>query len=233
MRIGFHTNLKSYLANPYPKVGAIQVFIGRPISFWPSEIANPEEVKARIKELDLNVYVHAPYVYSLNHKENTASGNEKLSKIMESIGLKYMVVHCQGEHSVDDWKWFMESQIWNPEMVLLENMAKGSFKTLSEIEEISESCGCGICLDTCHLWNSGDTTTIKDWSRVKLVHCNVADGQFGGKKDNHTKKSISEGNVDWIQNEILSKVNCDIISETSDPVDLIKELQLINEIYKK
>lgn len=230
MRVGFHTNLQYYLANPEPKVGAIQIFIGRPISFWPTEIKNPDKIKDKIQELDLKVYVHSPYVYSLNHRINSVDGANKLQRIMKGIGLEYMVVHCQGEHSVQDWIEFLH-EITDPRMILLENMAKSTYKSLSELEEISNATGCGICIDTAHLSNSGDTTTLTDWSKVKLVHCNYADFEKGLKKDNHSSKSLISGDVDWVKENILSKVNCDLITEiNSTSVDLNEEIKVIQKL---
>ena len=231
MRIGFHSNLGMYLKHPTPAVGAIQVFLGRPISFTPSEPKDIEYVKDRIKELDLKVYVHSPYVFSLKHKTKSWGGINQLQTIMKNIGFEYMVVHCRGEYTVDEWVDFIDETI-DPRMILLENMANGAFKTLEELEEISERTGCGICIDTAHLWNSGDETQIKDWKHVKLVHCNVANGEFGGKVDKHSALSLSEGNVDWVQYRVLSHVDCDIITEVSAVVGYEKEIQLITKLLE-
>lgn len=228
-QIGFHTNLNNFLTCPLPDIHAIQVFIGRPISFLPSEFKDLDKIKTSMHELGLTVYIHSPYVYSLNHIEKSLDGINRMQAIMKLIGSKYMVLHCQGEHSLSEWVDFV-NKTNDPTMILLENMAKGTFKTLSELEHIANETGCGICIDTAHLWNSGDITRPTDWNIVKLVHCNVTDGQVGSKKDNHTNRSISVGNMQWIKEEILSNTTCDIITEVSNDVNILNEIQLINTL---
>lgn len=232
MQIGYHDNLSNFLKSPVPSIKVIQTFLGRPISFWPSQIKTPSVVRDRLEELGVRVYVHAPYVYSLNHRENTVDGANKLQKLMKEIGLKYMVVHCHSAQPINEWIELINDFI-DPQMVLLENMANGNFKTLSELETISEATGCGICIDTAHLSNSADMSRPKDWSRVKLVHCNIADHEKGKRKDNHSSRSILDGDVEWVKNEILRNVNCDIITEVSDSVGVLTECNKINEIIKE
>jgi len=231
MRVGFHTNLAMYLASPLPKADIIQIFLGRPVGFYPTEPKNIDAIKLKIKELDLKICVHAPYVYSLKHKKESLEGINQLQTIMKKIGIEHMVVHCRGGENINEWINFINSTA-NPEMILLENMAHGEFITLSEMEKIAEQTGCGICIDTSHLWNSGDTTTLRDWNHVKLIHCNVVDGIFGGKKDNHTNRSISVGNLEWLAERVLNNTSCDIITEISPVVGHENEISIIKSLLK-
>lgn len=98
--------------------------------------------------------------------------------------------------------------------VLLETMAgKGSevgrdFEELRAIVDAAEAAGCapiGICLDTCHVWDSGYDIVndldgvlsrfdaIVGLDRLKAVHINDSMNACGSRKDRHEK--IGKGKI--------------------------------------
>lgn len=233
-RVGFHVNLMEYLKDPYPGINAIQVFLGRPISFWPSKYTEKQIqlVLNKSKELNLKIYVHTPYVLSiLNHYDKTINALQQYQKLCKSLNIQNMVVHSGTGNRDKLIKTWLEifSKINNPSMILLENLTKGATLPLQDLEYIAKETNCGICIDTAHLYTSGDNTIINP-KYVKLVHANVCRGERGSKIDKHTKWSISEGDSEWAKNKIR-EFNCNLISEVNlSTVNINQELQTLTSL---
>jgi len=162
-----------------------------------------------------NVIVHAPYIINLANNKNFDFGVSFLKEELErcnQLGIKYLVLH-PGSHvgaGIDEginivikslnevFKTYQGNTI-----VLLETMAgKGSelgtnFKELKKIiDGVTYSNRLGICLDTCHLNDSGydlnnfdqvleDFDKIIGINRIKCVHINDSKNDKGTHKDRH------------------------------------------------
>lgn len=109
----------------------------------------------------------------------------------------------------------MLNQILTPDQhttVLLETMAgKGSEvgSTFEELREILDRVGLsekmGVCLDTCHVWDSGydiaghldqvlgEFDRVIGLSRLKAVHLNDSMNGLGSRKDRHAR--LGEGKI--------------------------------------
>ncbi len=173
-----------------------------------------EEMKKH--KIDINdIVVHAPYIINLaNGDENkynfSISFLKQECKRCEIIGIDKLIIH-PGSHVglgedvgikniINALNEILPTTKTN---ILLETMAgKGSEvgKNFEEIKKIIDGVGekdkIGICLDSCHLSDSGydvsDFDKILDklsdlniLSKVKCIHINDSKNVCGSKKDRH------------------------------------------------
>ena len=164
-----------------------------------------------------NVICHAPYIINLANKEKEDSWNFSISFLKREIdritqmGVKYMVIHPGNAlkldrevalHNIAD----ALNLIVNAEtdaMILLETMAgKGSecgvniYELKKILSYINLPDKFGLCLDTCHLNDSGiDIAKFADYleeldkeiglDKVKCIHVNDSKNAIGTHKDRH------------------------------------------------
>ena len=164
-----------------------------------------------------NVVCHAAYIVNLANKENPEAWNfairflkEELSRITE-IGINYLVLHPGNSLKQDrqtallniaeGLNYIIDSN--TKPMILLETMAgKGTECGINMCElkiildNVKYSDKVGICLDTCHLNDSG--VSIKDFDKyldefdkvigldkIHCVHINDSKNELGSHKDRH------------------------------------------------
>ena len=168
------------------------------------------------------VIVHAPYIINLCNEEKFDFSCKFLIeevKRVEKLGIKYLVLH-PGSHvglGVDEGidnickglKKVFESTNTSV-TILLETMAGKGTEIGRNIEEIKEiltrvnSKHLGVCLDTCHLHDSGyDLTNFDEFlnqfdvligiDKIKCVHINDSKNTIGSHKDRH--ENIGFGNI--------------------------------------
>ena len=185
-----------------------------------------KEAKVLMKEnnIDINdIIVHAPYIINL------ANGDESKYKFSinflkqeckrcESLGVSKLVLH-PGSHVGKGTDIGINNIInalneilpTTSVTILLETMAgkgKEIGKNIEEIkriiEGVSEKEKIGICLDTCHLFDSGyDVSSFDDildefdkvglLSKIKCIHVNDSKNIKGSHKDRH--ENIGFGNI--------------------------------------
>ena len=189
-----------------------QIFLGSPTSRARS--FNEKDIEAankKIKECDLSIYVHGPYIINLakvvENEWNVKLLIEEL-QVGYRVGCKGVVVHVGKSLKMDinEAKDIMEKQInmclkhATPECpLLLETPAKQGTELLSDIDDFVEfiqrfngNPNFGICVDTCHVFAAGynpleylkkliDEKGIK----VNLVHLNDSKCEKGSCKDRH------------------------------------------------
>ena len=178
------------------------------------------EAKEFMKEhgIDINdVICHAPYIINLANKEKEDSWNFSISFLKNEInritqmGINYIVVHPGNALKLDRMAALhnISEAINNiidadtKPMILLETMAgKGSECGINiyELKEILDNINLkdkvGICLDTCHLNDSGiDIAKFSEYleefdrtiglEKVKCVHINDSKNVIGSHKDRH------------------------------------------------
>ena len=164
-----------------------------------------------------NVICHAPYIINLANKEKIESWNFSISflkneiKRITEMGVNYIVVHPGNALKVDREEAlsnialalnFIIDEDTKP-MILLETMAgKGSecginiYELKSILDKVNLNKKLGICLDTCHLNDSGvDIAKFDEYlsvfdseiglDKVKCVHVNDSKNVIGSKKDRH------------------------------------------------
>ena len=164
-----------------------------------------------------NVICHAPYIINFANKEKADSWNFSISFIKNEIeritkmGVGYIVIHPGNALKIDRMTALENiadaiNNILTSEtkpMILLETMAgKGTECgiNLYELKEILKNITLpekvGICLDTCHLNDSGiDIAHFDDYleefskeiglEKIKCVHVNDSKNPIGSHKDRH------------------------------------------------
>lgn len=183
-----------------------------------------------------NVIVHAPYIINLANKDNISKYNFGISflteecKRCEELFVKKLVLHpgshvgCGIEEGIKNIAEALNKVLSNTStIILLETMAGKGTEVGSKIDEIEEIISLvdkkeqiGICLDTCHLSDSGldvnDFDKILDLleekkllSKVGCIHVNDSKNIIGSHKDRH--ENIGYGNIgfDTLINVIYNK----------------------------
>ena len=172
-----------------------------------------------------NVICHAPYIINLANKEAPEKWNFSISFLknelarIRKMNVKYMVLHpgnsLKQERSTalkniaDALNIILEDV--TDEVILLETMAgKGTEcgKTVEElkyiIDRVEKQDNIGVCLDTCHLHDSGiDITAFEAYldefalhlslDKIKCIHLNDSKNERGSHKDRH--ENIGYGQI--------------------------------------
>ena len=162
-----------------------------------------------------NVIVHAPYIINLanpNNLEFSVSFLKQELDRVDKLGVKYIVLH-PGSHvglgvdtGINNITLGLNKVLENYHgnvTILLETMAgKGSevgvsFEELKRIiDGVNYSNRLGVCLDTCHLNDSGydisnfdsildEFDRIIGIDKIKCVHINDSKNEKGSHKDRH------------------------------------------------
>ncbi len=169
------------------------------------------------------VVVHAPYIINLANRNNLEFSVDFLTEELNrcnQLGIKYIVLHPgshvgvgveEGINNISDGlnKVFMNNH--SECMILLETMAgKGTeigrnFEELKQIiDNVENSERLGVCLDTCHLNDSGYNITDFDQvleefdqiigiDKIKCIHINDSKNDLGAQKDRH--ENIGYGTI--------------------------------------
>lgn len=199
------------------------------------------------------VIVHAPYIINLANSKNLDFGISFLIEELErcsQLGMKYLVLHPgshvgvgieEGIKSIVKGLNEVLKKYHGNTMILLETMAgKGSevgsnFQELKQIlDGITYSNRVGICLDTCHLNDSGYDLTdfdsvLKEFdeiiglSKIHCVHVNDSKNDRSSHKDRH--ENIGFGTLGF---DTLLQV---IYHEKLENVPKILETPYINGDY--
>ena len=167
-----------------------------------------------------DIIVHAPYIVNPSNPEKSDFAIEFLTKEIERmnyIGAKYLVLH-PGASLKNGKELGIKTLIKSLKKILiqtkdveiiLETMSgKGTElgSTLEELKIVIEQVGnsrLGICLDTCHIWDSGydiknnlenfisilEKNDLLKW--VKVIHLNDSKNELSSHKDRH--ENIGKG----------------------------------------
>ena len=180
-------------------------------------------------ELD-KVIVHAPYIVNLANPDNMEFSIDFLTKEVERcnlLGMKYLVLHpgssvnVSREEGIANIIKGLNAILTNNNniCICLETMAgKGNelgrnFLELKEIiDGVNFKDSIGVCMDTCHLFDSGIDITdfdkvLDDFDKqiglnyLKCIHINDSKNIFSSHKDRHD--NIGYGNIGF---DILIKI---------------------------
>ena len=180
-------------------------------------------------ELD-KVIVHAPYIVNLANPDNMEFSIDFLTKEVERcnlLGMKYLVLHpgssvnVSREEGIANIIKGLNAILTNNNniCICLETMAgKGNelgrnFLELKEIiDGVNFKDSIGVCMDTCHLFDSGIDITdfdkvLDDFDKqiglnyLKCIHINDSKNIFSSHKDRH--ENIGYGNIGF---DILIKI---------------------------
>ena len=214
--LGSAKQAKSYGANTF------MFYTGAPQNTIRKEI-DDNKIQEALKymqenNIDINnVICHAPYIINLANRENEVSWNFSCSFLKNEIlritkmGVNYIVVHpgnslkMDREVALDNIASAINLIIDEntKPMILLETMAgKGTEcgKSMEELKTILDKIilkdKVGICLDTCHLNDSGvDISKFNTYldefnekiglDKIKCIHINDSKNEIGTHKDRH------------------------------------------------
>ena len=189
-----------------------------------------------------NVICHAPYIINLANDNDPNKYDFSINFLknevsrLESLGIKYLVLHPGSSVGIERMKALDNignalNYVINNETsvtILLETMAGKGTECGKNIEELkyiidkvnNKKC-IGVCLDTCHLNDSGiDLNNIDSYlkefdnligiDKIKCVHINDSKNNVGSHKDRH--ENIGFGTIGFdtilkvLNNELLTKV---------------------------
>ena len=220
---------------------AFMFYTGAPQNTVRSKINNKitDEALSIMKENNIsldNVIVHAPYIINLaNDSEDKYDFSIRFLideiKRCEEIGVKYLVLH-PGSHVGLGIDKGIENIIFalnrvnlsnSNVTILLETMAgKGSeigsnFDEIKRIiDGVDDKSKIGVCLDTCHLNDSGydisdfdkilsEFDSIIGLNYVHCVHINDSKNVLGARKDRHENLGYGSIGFDNLINVIYNK----------------------------
>jgi deoxyribonuclease-4 len=175
------------------KAEAIQVFASNPRG-WAMPEPNPEaddRFKARAAELDIETYVHAPFLINLGSPtvstyENSLASTAYSLRRGREIGALGVVIHTGSavdeNHVSNAWKQIskgvmpiLEKLKDNDPWLLLEPTAGQGQSLVRNIEDLGEYFEAlkwhpkvGVCLDTCHVYAAGHDIKTKGGMKKTL-----------------------------------------------------------------
>ena len=198
------------------------IYTGPPQNTLRKEIdkENVEKAFQLMKENNIdpkNIIVHAPYIINLASPKNDTYNLAKSFLIqelkrVEQLGFKYLVLHPgsrldlsleEGIKKIIDGINYVFSKVKNDVIICLETMAgKGSeigsnFYELKQIiDGVNDKNRIGVCLDTCHVWESGVDVSnpekvLNEFDKIiglnylYAIHLNDSKNELGAKKDRH------------------------------------------------
>ncbi len=211
----------------------VQVFLSNPQS-WKKP--NPRDDADRLREWDVPLYVHAPYLVNVvaeNSRVRIPSRRilQETCDAAADVGAAGVVVHgghVTGDGDLTDafprWRKALES-LDTDVPVLIENTAGGDHAVVRRIDTIARlweeigDLGAGFVLDTCHAWAGGEplegiaervrTAT----GRIDLVHCNDSRDPFDSRRDRHANLGDGEIPPDLLV-EIVRAAGTPVVVET-------------------
>ena len=193
----------------------------------------------KMKDLGIDsskVIVHAPYIINLCNENNfdfSVSFLTEEVKRVSALGIKYLVLH-PGSHvgigidaGIDNIVKGLNIVLDNTKnldvVILLETMAGKGSEVGSNLEEINriislieDSSRVGVCLDTCHLNDSGyDMSKFDDYldlfdkeigiERIGCIHINDSKNEINSHKDRHENIGFGTIGFDNLINIIYDK----------------------------
>jgi deoxyribonuclease-4 len=193
-----------------------------------------------IRESDLTIYIHAPYVLNvatLNNRIRIPS--RKLlgqhASAAAGLGAKGLIVHGghlnagdDPEAGIDNWRKTFARQAHEGGFglpILIENTAGGTnavarrFDRLARLWDVIGEFGPGFCLDTCHAHAGGERLigiverVLAITGRIDLVHANDSRDAFDSGADRHA--NFGSGQIEaWVIAEVCRLAGSDVIVET-------------------
>ena len=221
----------SYGANTF------MFYTGAPQNTFRSKIDEKllNDAKKYMKDFGIdinNVICHAPYIINLANKERKDSWYFSIAFLKQEImriqqmGVKYIVVHPGNYLKMDKDEAIKNiseaiNQVINDFdgiMLLIETMAgKGTecgsntLEVKQILDGIEQKEKVGVCIDTCHLNDSGiDLSLFDDYlkdfdkqigiEKIKCVHVNDSKNPIGSHKDRHENIGLGTIGFDNIIN---------------------------------
>jgi deoxyribonuclease-4 len=238
MRIGAHVRAADPLAAAADReADIVQLFLSAPQQF---KGPKPREDAAALRDADVGIYVHAPYLINVatpNNRVRHPSRQllEKTVRAAEAIGAEGVIVHGGHVGADDDiavgyghWRSTLE-RLETTVPILIENTAGGDnaiarrFDRIGRLWEALDGVETpfGFCLDTCHTHAGGEEVVgsverIRALvGRIDLVHLNDSKDALGSGRDRHQNLGQGEIGIDALV-EVVEQAGADVILETPE-----------------
>ncbi|MGH4026870.1 MAG: deoxyribonuclease IV [Pseudonocardiaceae bacterium] len=252
MRIGAHVRDEDPVgAATECDAAVVQFFLADPQG-WKAPRPHPQA--EQLRNADLEVYVHSPYVInvaSLNNRIRIPSRKlvAQHATAAATVGACGLVVH--GGHvtkdedpavGIENWRKMFVRQAEDggfATRILVENTAAGDgaiarrFDTLARLWDAIGDYDVGFCLDTCHAFAAGeDLSDVVDrltaiTGRIDLLHCNNSRDEFGSARDRHAP--VHEGTIEAEQLvAVCAAANAPVVLETR-PDSQAKDIAWLRE----
>jgi deoxyribonuclease-4 len=243
MRIGAHLDSTDPLAAAAARsADVVQFFLSDPQGWATPE---PRADAADLRDSDIDVFVHAPYVINvatLNNRIRIPSRKLLVghANAAAEIGARGLIVHGghvnKGEDvakGFDNWRktfaYAAESGGFATR-ILIENTAGGDnacarrFDALARLWDAIGEYEVGFCLDTCHA-HAGGEELLGIVDRVKaitgsidLVHANDSRDAFDSGRDRHC--NLGQGTIDPdLLVAVVRAAGCPVVVETPGGVE--------------
>ena len=235
-RVGAHVAPEQPLATA-AEVGAdcVQVFLSNPQG-WQKPA--PRDDAAELRESDVPLYVHAPYLINVcSPKNNVRYGSRKIlqqtCEAAADVGATAVIVHAgHAEDGVAEGvgRWVRSLELLESDVpVLIENTAGGDnavarrFDALARlwdaIGEMDTAFELGFCFDTCHAHAAGEDLSdavervLAIVGRIDLLHVNDSRDPAGTGADRHANLGKGEIGVEALT-EMIAAADAPVVVET-------------------
>jgi deoxyribonuclease IV len=241
LRLGAHVSAKDPLGSAAAlDAEVVQLFLSAPQQF---KGPKPREDAAALRDADLAIYVHAPYLINVATTNNrvrhpSRSLLEKTVRAAEDIGALGVIVHGGHLPEEDDvaegyanWRSTLE-RLETSVPILIENTAGGKNAVARHFDRVAAlwetldgvETPVGFCLDTCHTHAAGEQLVgaverlVAITGGIDLVHCNDSRDDAGSGRDRH--QNLGYGTIDPdVLVEVVRTAAADVVVETPDGDD--------------
>jgi deoxyribonuclease-4 len=229
----------------------VQIFLSDPQSWRKPP---PREDAVALRESDLPIYVHAPYLINVcSPKNNIRHGSRKILQqtcdAAAQVGAAAVIVHAgHAEDGIAEgvgrWPRTLES-LETDVRVLIENTAGGEnavgrrFDALALLwEAINDSehgIDLGFCFDTCHAHAAGEELAdavervVAIVGRIDLLHANDSRDAAGSGADRHANLGHGEVGTEALRTMIRAAA-APVVCETPGGADAMRaDLEFVRE----
>jgi deoxyribonuclease-4 len=248
--VGAHVAPEQPLATA-AEVGAdsVQIFLSDPQG-W--QKPDPREDAAELRDSDVPLYVHAPYLINVcSPKNNVRYGSRKIlqqtCEAAADVGATAVIVHAgHAEDGVQEGvgRWVRSLELLNSEVpVLIENTAGGDnavarrFDALARlwdaIGELDTAFELGFCFDTCHAHAAGEDLSdaveraLAIVGRIDLLHVNDSRDPAGTGADRHANLGKGEIGAETLEAMIRAAGPPAIVETPGDLDEMRADIEFV------
>jgi deoxyribonuclease-4 len=227
----------------------VQLFLSNPQG-W--EKPPEREDAARLRDAELDIYVHAPYLINVcSPKPNVRYGSRKIltqtCEAAEAVGARAVIVHPGHaedglEQGVGRWVSTLE-RLESSVPVYLENTAGGEnavarrFDALAQLWEGVSAADTGVevgfCFDTCHAHAAGEALgdaverAIAITGGIDLLHVNDSRDPAGTGADRHANIGAGTIDLDVLRHMIRAAAAPSVVETPREPEALRADVEFV------
>jgi len=221
----------------------VQIFLSDPQGWRKPP---PREDAAQLRDSELPVYVHAPYLINVcSPKNNIRYGSRKILQqtcdAAAEVGAAAVIVHAgHAEDGIDAGlgRWPRTLELLETEVtVLIENTAGGEnavgrrFDALARLWEaistVEHGIDLGFCFDTCHAHAAGEELVdavervLAIVGSIDLLHANDSRDAAGSGADRHANLGQGEIGADALR-AMIGAAGAPIVCETPGGLEAMR-----------